>query len=149
MYDTILVPTDGSEATTETLEHALDLARRHDATLHALYVVDERKYHAMPPDRRDEAKETLQRKGERAVDEIAMRADEVGVDATTVVREGVPSESIVQHAEGNDVDVVVIGTHGSADHERRVKLGSVTQRVVENGTVPVFVVHIEPETEVE
>jgi nucleotide-binding universal stress UspA family protein len=129
MYEKILVPTDGSEATTEALEHALDLAERHDATVEALYVVDERKYNGMGPDRRDEARETLERKGERAVEEVAMRA------------------VVVQHAQGTDVDVIVIGTHGRSRHGHEATLGSVTRRVVENATVPVFVVHIDTETE--
>jgi nucleotide-binding universal stress UspA family protein len=147
MYEKILVPTDGSEATTETLEHALDLAERHDATVEALYVVDERKYNGMGPDRRAEAEETLERKGERAVEEVAMRAEELGLDATTTVREGLPSAVVVQHAQGTDVDVVAIGTHGRSRHGHEATLGSVTRRVVENATVPVFVVHIDTETE--
>ena len=40
MYSQILVPTDGSPASDAAIEHAIDLARRYDATLHALYVVD-------------------------------------------------------------------------------------------------------------
>jgi nucleotide-binding universal stress UspA family protein len=146
MYDRILVPTDGSEATTETLEHALDLAKRHDATVEALYVIDERKYSGMGPDRKDEARETLEKKGERAVEEVAVRADDLAVEAATAVREGLPSEVVIQHARGTDVDVIVIGTHGQSRHVQEVNLGSVTRRVVEGATVPVFVVHIEPET---
>jgi len=141
-YDRILVPTDGSEAIVDVLEHALDMADRHDATVEALYVVDERQYHALPADRRAEAEETLERKGERAIEEVQMRADELGVDATGSVREGIPSETIVKHTRGSSNDVVVIGTRGSADDDRHVKLGSVTRRVVENARVPVFVVHI-------
>lgn len=146
MYETVLVPTDGSEATVETLRHAMDLAERHDATVHALYVIDERKYHALPEGRRAEARETLERKGERAVEEVAVHGAEVGVPVRTMIREGIPSEAIVQHADGGDVDVIVIGTHGSADHDRHVKLGSVAARVVENAPVPVFVAHIGGDT---
>ena len=40
MYDRILVPTDGSEPAAAAVRHALDLADRYDATLHALFVVD-------------------------------------------------------------------------------------------------------------
>ena len=147
MYDTVLVPTDGSETTIETLRHALDLADRHDATVHAMYVVDERQFHALPTDRQDQAQETLERKGERAVDEVRMRAEEKGVPVQTMIREGIPSEVIVQHAESADVDAIVVGTHGQADHDRQVKLGSVTERVVKNAGVPVMVVHIDPQTE--
>jgi len=40
MYECILVPTDGSDATRAPVEHAIDLATTYDAALHALNVVD-------------------------------------------------------------------------------------------------------------
>jgi len=40
MYDNILYPTDGSAGADAALEHAHDLARQHDATVHILHVVD-------------------------------------------------------------------------------------------------------------
>lgn len=143
MYDTILVPTDGSEGTAKTLEHAIDLAQHHDATIHALSVVDERKYHSLPDQRRDEGRETMERRAERAVAEVEMRAEEFGVDVVTAVRKGTPAERILDYTAQQDIDVVVIGTHGLSDHDQYVRLGSVTQRVVENASVPVFVVHME------
>jgi nucleotide-binding universal stress UspA family protein len=146
MYDTILVPTDGSEATVDVLEHALDLADRHDATIHAMYVIDESNYYSLPEDRQAEAEETLERKAERAVEEVEMHAAEVGVDCERHIRTGAPDEVIVQHASGNDVDVIVMGTHGYADRSRFVKIGSVTERVARNADVPVFVVHIDDDT---
>lgn len=144
MYNDVLVPTDGSEGTAETLRHAVELARNHEATLHALAVVDERKARSLPAERRDEAMETMHRRAERAVGEVVTRAEEVDIPVQTVVREGIPAQRILDYAE--DVDVVVIGTHGRSDHERYVRLGSVAQRVVENARVPVFVIHIDGNT---
>ncbi|MFL9709025.1 universal stress protein, partial [Aeromonas veronii] len=40
MYETILVPTDGSEVAETAVNHALDLAETYDATVHTIYVVD-------------------------------------------------------------------------------------------------------------
>jgi nucleotide-binding universal stress UspA family protein len=147
MYDAILVPTDGSEGTTQTLEHALNLARTHDAAVHALAVVDERKYQTLPEERREEARETMERLAERAVGEVEMRAEELEVPVETAVRVGIPAERILDYAQQPAVDVIAIGTHGRSDHERYVRLGSVTQRVVENADVPVFVVHIDGDTD--
>ena len=147
MYDAILLPTDGSEQTVETMEHAIELAGNHDAAVHALAAVDERKYHSLPDERRTEARETMERRAERAVDEVAMRAEDFGLNHDTAVRDGIPSEAILTYAERQDIDVIVIGTRGQSDHERQVRLGSVTQRVVERANIPVFVVHIDPETE--
>ena len=143
MYDAVLVPTDGSEGTSETLEHAVEMAKNHDATIHTLAVIDERKYHSLTGDRRDEARETMERRAERAVEEVAMHAREFDLDTVSTIREGIPAERILQYTAQQDVDVVVIGTHGRSDHERYVRLGSVTQRVVENASVPVFVVQMD------
>jgi nucleotide-binding universal stress UspA family protein len=141
MYDRILVPTDGSEGVDRTLEHALALARDHDATVHALYVVDRRFELAADEDREDLIEELTSR-GEEAVASVADAAADAGVDAVTSVREGIPYKSILGYADEADIDVIVMGTHGRTGRDRLAHLGSVTDRVVENATVPVFVINI-------
>jgi nucleotide-binding universal stress UspA family protein len=141
MYDHVLVPTDGSEGVDRTLEHALELARNHDATIHALYVVDRRFELAADEDREDLV-ERLTERGQAAVAAVAERAEDAGVDVVTDVREGVPYKTILEYATEADVDVIAMGTHGRTGRDRLAHLGSVTDRVVENATVPVFVVNI-------
>ena len=41
MYDDILVPTDGSDEVSAALDQAFELASTYNATVHALYVVDD------------------------------------------------------------------------------------------------------------
>jgi len=142
MYDTILVPTDGSDGTSKTLDHALSLATTYGAAVHGLAVVDERKLEGLEGDRRFETERTLEDSCERAVAAVADRGREAGVPVETAIRSGVPSQRIVEYAAEEGVDVVAIGTHGRSAHERIATVGSVTQRVVENADVPVFVVHI-------
>ncbi|MFB6107858.1 MAG: universal stress protein [Haloplanus sp.] len=141
MYDAILVPTDGSEGVEETLRHALSLARDHDATVHALYVVD-RRFELAADEDREELTARLADRGEEAVAAVADRAREAGLDAVTDVREGIPYKTVLDYVEEAGVDVVVMGTHGRTGRDRLAHLGSVTDRVVENATVPVFVVNI-------
>jgi len=59
MYDTILLPTDGSEGTETTLEHAIEVAQHSDAVLRVLYVVNKRLAFATEKDRRPEVFEEL------------------------------------------------------------------------------------------
>jgi len=146
MYDAILVPTDGSEGTAKTLDHAVEMARRYDAAIHALAVVDERQFEQLDGDSKYETQVTLEENCERAVDSVRQRADAEGVPVEKAVRQGVPSQRIVEYAAENGIDVIVMGTHGRSDHERIATVGSVTQRVVENASVPVFVVHIGRDT---
>lgn len=50
MYDQILLATDGTIASKNAESHAIELAEMHDATLHALFVVDESIYTAYSGD---------------------------------------------------------------------------------------------------
>lgn len=143
MYDDILVPTDGSDGVDRTLDHALDLAKNHDATVHALYVVDRRLYFAADDEDRESVRDRLEADGAEAVERIRERAESVGVDCVTDVHEGYPDRDIVDYATEQNVDVIVMGTHGRTGRDRLAHLGSVTERVVENAGCPVFVIHVE------
>lgn len=141
MYDAILVPTDGSEGVDQTLEHAMTMAKHHDATIHALYVVD-RRFELAADEDRDDLVAQLTERGEAAVADIAEMAGAAGIDVVTTVREGIPYKTILGYADEADIDVIAMGTHGRTGRDRLAHLGSVTDRVVENATVPVFVVNI-------
>lgn len=142
MYDEILIPTDGSEGIAEVLDHGIDLADRHGATVHTLYVVDRRLYLAAADDVQQELIETLEAEGEAAIEVVADRAREARVEVVTTVEDGIPYKAIVEYVEEHDIDLVVMGTHGRTGRDRLANLGSVTERVVKNVEVPVFVVHI-------
>ncbi|WP_338738039.1 universal stress protein [Haloplanus salilacus] len=141
MYDAILVPTDGSDGVDRTLDHAVEMARNHDATIHALYVIDRRFELAAEEDREDLI-DRLTERGEHAVVAVADRCETAGVDVVTDVREGIPYKTILGYADDAKVDVITMGTHGRTGRDRLAHLGSVTERVVENATVPVLVVDI-------
>jgi nucleotide-binding universal stress UspA family protein len=141
-YDRVLVPTDGDAGVEQALDHALRLADDHDATVHALSVVDQRLTRAAA-DAREEVLGRLREQSEDAVAAVADRVEAAGLAAETVVREGVPDKEIVEYADEAAIDVVVIGTYGRTGRDRLANLGSVTERVVENADRPVFVVHVD------
>ncbi len=140
MYDDILVPTDGSDTITETLAHGLPIAADNDATVHALYVVDSRITAAASGESRRELEQSLEAEGVDAVDAVADHAAEVGAETATAVRKGTPSKAILEYADEQAIDLIVIGTRGKSPREKMVSLGSVSERVVDNAAVPVFVV---------
>ncbi|MBV0900520.1 universal stress protein [Haloarcula salina] len=143
MYDSVLVATDGSSGTKETLAHATAIARDNDATLHGLYVVDKRLYLAADKDDQDDVRQSLEEEGDIALDDIAVGGEESGLDVVTRMEEGIPHKTIIDYVEEAGVDLVVMGTHGRTGRDRVANLGSVTERVVQNAPVPVLVVHIE------
>lgn len=144
MYETILIPTDGSDGVQRAIDHGMDVADRYDATVHALSVIDVAQLLEVgyTGDRADfEATvEPLEDEAKRAVEAVRERADGRGVDVVTVVRQGEPYETILEYVEEADIDLIVMGTHGRRGLSRYV-LGSVTERVMRTVDVPVLTVH--------
>ncbi|MFB6184274.1 MAG: universal stress protein [Haloarculaceae archaeon] len=140
MYDTIVIPTDGSEHAVRAAEHGRYLADVFDAAVHVLNVVDVQSagglFDAGGVD--EEFVTRLEAKGEHAVAAVEDVFD--GWEAlTTAVRRGKPAETILDYATEVDADVLTMGTHGRTglDH---VVTGSVTERVLRHADVPVLTV---------
>jgi nucleotide-binding universal stress UspA family protein len=140
MYDRILVPTDGSDPASAATEHALAVADRFGATVHALYVVDiDGIAHEAPGLGLGALRDALRTEGETATTAVVQRAEERGVDVTDAVVEGVAEDAIVDYADDVGVDLIVMGTHGRRGLDRYL-VGSVTERVVRRTEVPTLVV---------
>ena len=140
MYDDILVPTDGSRAVERTLEHAFPIATANDAAVHALSVLDTRIVQAATGETRDEITAQLERECEAATTDVAARASENGLETIERVERGTPAKTILEYADDHEIDLIVIGTHGKSPREKRMSMGSVSERVVDKASVPVFVV---------
>ena len=140
MYDDVLIPTDGSEAVDRALDHAIPLASDHDATVHALYVVDGRVLAANSGDLREAVAADLKSQGEAAVKAVVDRAEAAGLDVETTVTQGTPDTEIVAYATSSDVDLVVLSPTGKSPRERIQSLGSVSDRVADDATVPVLLI---------
>ena len=148
MSEHVLVPLDGSPPSERAFEYALTLP---DARLTLLTVINpfdvdaERPGYQSPLGKtgmpaysqewyerfRDDARERQQGDVERA--------EAAGVEAEGDVVFGLAARQIVRYAEENDVDHVVIGTHGRTDLSRLL-LGSVAETVVRRAPVRVTVV---------
>jgi len=138
MYSQILVPTDGSPASDAAIEHAIDLARRYDASLHTLYVVDGAAYSTIDAGA-EVVVEALESEGESATSRVAEAAEDAGVECVSTVTTGTAYRSIIDYVDENAVDMVVMGTHGRKGLDRYL-LGSVTERVVRTSDIPVLTV---------
>jgi nucleotide-binding universal stress UspA family protein len=135
MFDTIVLATDGSESVTRATVVALDLARRFEAEVHALYVVEEGDIAAAPDEIRDRLRAALEENGKEATESVR----EANITVTTAVREGRPADEIRSYAREHDADLIATGTRGRHG-EYRFVLGSVAEAVVRNSSVPVLTV---------
>ncbi|WP_247004914.1 universal stress protein [Halosolutus gelatinilyticus] len=136
MYQDLLLATDDSDGARQATDHAIALADRLDATLHVLSVTDEGPHSA---DKSDKLRSDRDEKAAAAVDRAAEVATERNVEVTTNVRDGVPQEQIVEFAEANQIDMIVVGTSGRTGLDHLV-VGSVAEEVVRHAPVPVVTV---------
>ncbi|GAB7092887.1 universal stress protein [Halolamina litorea] len=136
MYGRVLVPTDGSDHSRAAAEHAMDLAAQFDASVDALFVVEQ----AGPSGHWDFEVEKQEAVGERALDGVAELGAERGVPVERHLRRGVPAEEIVDAADDYGVDLIVMGTQGRTGFARIASAGSTTERVVRLTGVPTTVV---------
>lgn len=138
VYDTILVPTDGSEASVRAGREAFGLARALGATVHVLFVIDESaSSFLLSGDTMSDVLDALTSQGEEALDATISEAESVDV-VTEMVRGVKVADAITEYADENDVDLVVMGTRGrhGVDH----LLGSTTERVLARIDRPTLVV---------
>lgn len=140
MVRRILIPVDDAPQSWEALDYAL---KTHpDADFHVLHVTDPMEWiysdefgGEYSPEAHEHAKETA----ERLLDRARATADEHGVGIETVISTGKPARMIVKYADENDIDHIVIGSHGRTGLAR-VLLGSVAETVVRRSGASVTVV---------
>jgi len=143
MYDDILLPTDGSSGTVDALDHAITVASDQDARIHVVYVLDKRLYTAASEESKDEIRQSLEEEATVALDDARVRIEDEGIECVTVSEDGIPHTTIVDYADGEDIDLIVMGTRGQSGPDRMVNLGSTTERVLKNASMPVLVVDID------
>lgn len=139
MTKRVLVPIDGSEQAWSALDHAI--AEHPEASLTLLYVINPIGAGASAQvgdvGYGEEWYATAERRAETLFESAHERVGDRSFETETAV--GRPARAIVKFAEENDIDSVVMGSHGR-DGVSRIVLGSVAETVVRRSPVPVTVV---------
>lgn len=136
----ILVPTDFSGPAREATDYALELARQFDATI-TLYHVIEDPVVSIPalggyaPQPRE-----LEDFSNVALTEWVVAEDAPGVTIHRAWIHGHPVSGIIDYANENGCDLIVMGTHGRGMLGNML-IGSVAERVVRKAKCPVLTVH--------
>jgi nucleotide-binding universal stress UspA family protein len=137
----ILVPIDGSQQASDALEYVL--GEFQDADVTVINVIDpiEAGYTAQAtvPGYSEEWFEQAKASAQELFEEAQATADDYGHDLDTATEVGRPTRTIVEYAKDNDIDQIVMGSHGRSGVSR-ILLGSVAENIVRRSPVPVTIV---------
>jgi len=135
----ILIPFDFSETAELSLEHAVHMARLHKAEILLLHVVESASFtsaiaHAFSKGyEKDVEGETT-----RKLEEVARKIhQETSVQVSIKTDVGRIYKKIVSVSRDNEVDIIVMGTHGTSGYER-FSVGTNTAKVVSESSCPVL-----------
>lgn len=142
IYRKIMVATDGSEPVKKAVDTAVEIAKLSGAKLYAVYIVASGGYTVGHP--RDigwerAMRESLSAEGTEATAYVETIGKAANVEVESILREGSPAHEIVNFAEENDIDLIVMGTLGRTGLQK-ILLGSVAQNVVRHSRKAVLVV---------
>ncbi len=137
MPTNVLVPVDGHERAFAGLEYCF--ASFPDATITALYVVDPTRDHYATVGDVESPEQRSQDAADRVLETAESRAERHGRDLQTETRTGRPHTQILEHAVEENVDHVVVGSHGESPIAGTY-LGRVGEAVVRRSPVTTTVV---------
>jgi len=144
MFQSSIVPLDGSEYAEQALPVAARLARASGGSLLLLQVIIPYYYGeaawsaGLPvPLIRGRVEDELE-DAKRYLATVAGSAQLAGIDVTTEVRIGQPAEVIFSLAQANQSDLIVIFSHGHTGPKRWM-LGSTAQKIARYSTIPVLI----------
>jgi nucleotide-binding universal stress UspA family protein len=144
MFDRIVVGTDGSETAAEAVRTAIELAKTDKAKLEIVSA-----YEPIPQQRLKDEGEGISGDVSHVVnpredvqfvlDKAAAEAKKAKVDVVTHPREGDPADAILDVAEENKADLVIVGNKGMTG-ARRFLLGSVPNKISHHAPCDVWIV---------
>lgn len=132
----ILLATDGSKYSEAAAERAIDLAKSYGGELMIVSIAEAASelYEESPA-----AVENLLKKAKGYAEDVAKRAESIGIKAEAIVKEGKICQVITDFAKEQKSDLIIMGSHGKRGL-RRLLMGSVAERVIGLAACPVLVV---------
>jgi nucleotide-binding universal stress UspA family protein len=139
----ILLPTDFSNLSLSAANYAVDIARQYNAKIHFLNVLEK-----TPPILAIRSLDLSEEKIVKSIEEDAQNSlkqslkrikNEAGVEIVPVIKKGIDFEAIIKYCEENNIDLIVIATHGRTGILHTL-LGSVAEKVIRYAKCPVLVI---------
>lgn len=143
----ILFPCDVTENSSKILPYVLSVSEKYDSTIYLLHVVPDlqkwaKEYisHTSPYASLDMFKKEALEGAEKAMDRVCEEQLQSCPNFQRRVVSGDPATEILKTIETEDMDMVIMGTHGRKGLEHII-LGSVAENVVRKSPVPVMTIN--------
>lgn len=144
----ILCPVDFFPPSLRAADHAMALAKSHDAKLYLLHVVSPILYSPEQyPINVSEIIETLRKESARRMKKLETKARAAGLTVDTTIRTGDADVEIESAIRATKADILIMGTHGRRGLKKWF-LGSVAERLLRRSPIPVLTVRRSKKTRV-
>lgn len=144
MFNTILYPTDFSDASRKALQYITRLKEVGTRRVVVLHVVDERDIRNIArfgqiPDTLTTLREMMENQARDKMEKTEANLKAAGFEVKSIITHGIPFKEILNVEEQEDISVVVLGSHGRSNIAEML-LGSVSEKVVQKSKRPVLIV---------
>ncbi|MCL2157695.1 MAG: universal stress protein [Methanobrevibacter sp.] len=130
MFKNIMVPSDGSEYAKIAEDAAIEIAKKFNSKISAVYVIDEKMIFPY---------EVLEEEGNEILKSISEKGKKAGVEVVEQLITGDPLRDMKIIAQKAKVDSVVISPHGRNKFEK-LFFGSVADRIIKTFDIPVLII---------
>ena len=135
----MLVAIDGSDVSMDAANYAIFISKEYNAELFALHVI-RADVDLFGPHETSEFMTKMRNEGEKYLDKVIHKATEKNIQIKTEIIASINiAGGIVDYAEENDINLIVIGTRGLSGF-KKLLLGSVATHVITYAHCPVLVV---------
>jgi nucleotide-binding universal stress UspA family protein len=143
-FKTILFATDFSESSDFAFQYALSLARKFEARLLIVHVINE------PVDLRgfyvphisfDKLEEEIEEGARKLMEKFCRNQVQDFNNYETFILPGIPYDEIINKAAAEEADLIIMGTHGRTGLDP-VLFGSTAEKVVRKSAIPVMTIRI-------
>ena len=149
MYKKMLVLLDGSTLAEVVFSYAQELSARLGISLELLHVCSPQEAEQLPMRQAymDHMAEVLRKKAIEIQSKIGGRTSGSEIEAQGKVIVGYPAEEILKYADENEVDLIMLSTHGRSG-VRAWDIGNVANKVIHASKVPIWLVPTELREEI-
>jgi len=141
MFTNIVCPVDFSEYTEGILRYAVSIAKKYDARLHLLHVIPNLNYFTpyesfLTPENLVLIEKNIEKEIEKDFEKIVKNID---MPVKKIIKTGVTFVEITDYVKEENIDLVVMGTHGRSGIEH-ILIGSVAEKILRRSPCPVLTV---------